>query len=117
MIDWTINFGHVLTLVGFIITVIGLYYALKQNVAVLSATMTVKLEHLGGRMINVENDLKSMHQVLTEVAVQNVRCDNIESQIGFLQKATEEHRVWASQKIASLEREVAQAQRIRGVDE
>lgn len=104
--DWTINIGHLLTLAGFIGSLVAMYFALRQAVVVLAATVAVKLEHLGGRMINVENDLKQMSHVLTQVAVQNERMDNVEARVDQIAKASEEHRQWTREQVTYLNRQI-----------
>lgn len=101
-LDWTINIGHIVLMLGFLGSLVGLYVGLKQGVAILA----VKLDTFGGRMINVENDLKSINNVLRDVAVQNERMNSMEDRIESIDKKTEEHRQWVRDQIANLNKEV-----------
>lgn len=101
-LDWTINVGHIIILLGFLGSLIGMYFGLKQGVAILA----VKLETLGGRMINVENDIKGINNILRDVAVQDERMNYIEQRIDSIDKKTEEHRQWARDQVSHLNKEV-----------
>lgn len=77
--DWTFNVGNVatilFTLVGFAGGAFGLYYGLKGNVAKLA----YMLEVFGGRIINVEAEMRAMRDVLTRVAVQDERLASMDA--------------------------------------
>lgn len=74
MIDWTVNLGHILTVGGFAGIGIGVIYAVRQDVAVLSTRLnpleaavvklTDILERIGRhdeRLKSVERDLERSH--------------------------------------------------------
>ena len=89
-------------MLGFLGSLVGLYVGLKQGVAILA----VKLDTFGGRMINVENDIKGINNILRDVAVQNERMNSMESRIKYLDEKTEEHRQWTREAVGSLNKEV-----------
>jgi hypothetical protein len=101
-IDWTFNAGHILTLfialTGFAGTGVGIYFALKIAVTILA----VKLDTFGGRLINVENDLKGIGQALVQVAVQDERMTNLEKRVDDMGRDNENHRRWTRDNIAHI---------------
>ena len=95
MIDWTVNFGHILMFATFITTVVGAYFALKSVVGML----TYKLDNFGGRVINIETELREMSKIMTAVAVQDERFVNLEKRFTNLELASEAHRKWVREVI------------------
>ncbi len=70
MIDWTVNFGHLLTFAGFILGGLSFVYALRQDIRLLSA-----------RMAAVEKAIEKMESVLERLARQEERQNYFERRI------------------------------------
>jgi hypothetical protein len=79
--DATINLGHILTFFGFVIGGLGVIWALKSNVQILSG----KIEGVTNRLTSMEEKWESVPAVLTDLAVQKVRLDNMDRRIDDLQ--------------------------------
>lgn len=90
MIDWTINIGHILVSLGFLGSGIGCYFALKNGIGIL----TVKLDIFGGRVINIETEMRELGKTMTAVAVQDERIVNLERRQTNLETSSEAHRKW-----------------------
>lgn len=73
--DWTFNVGHFFTLVGMVGTAMAIYFALRFDVKVAS----LQLSLLGGRMINVENQLKELTQLTVKMAESNIRMESLDA--------------------------------------
>lgn len=67
--DWTVNLGHILTFLG---VAGGLWVWARQHTKDTSL-IAERLQVLGGRVINVETELKELNQVVTALAVQDAR--------------------------------------------
>jgi hypothetical protein len=69
-VDWTINFGHILTAIGLLGGAVGIVYAVKADVKV------IKFE-----IDSIKDDLKAMAGVLIEIGKQNQRLNDHERRI------------------------------------
>ena len=102
-VDWSINIGHlvtiVFTLVGFAGGAFGLYFGMKGNINKLGYV----IETQGGRIINVETEMRAMRDVLTEVAVQDQQIDHLAERLTGLRTSHEAFRAWAQERITKLE--------------
>ncbi len=83
-IDWSISIGNLLTVlltvIGFVGTVTGMFYALRTQTALQGASVqsladiqTERLTTIGGRMINLELEVKELKNVLVALAAQDAR--------------------------------------------
>lgn len=101
--DWTFNVGNIIsilfTLIGFGLGAIGLYYGLKGNVD----RLAYMLEIFGGRIINIENEVKALREVLIKVSVQDERLSNLDRRLDEFQSAANTHRAWVAERIGKLE--------------
>lgn len=131
-LTWDITIGQVIasgfTLLGFICTALTFVYAIRQAVAVQGAEFTSfttlihaelkasatligeRLNTLGGRMINVEGDLKEVGKCMTLLAEQGARLvamDNrlnaADSRFDRIQRDQEDWRGWVRKRIDELE--------------
>lgn len=90
--DWTLNVGNLLTFAGGIVTLVALYYAMRMDV-----TLTAeKLSVLGGRMINLETEIKKLTEVTATLAIQSHRMTALESHM-----AEQSHRMNMMQQTIS----------------
>lgn len=80
-VDWSINVGMLVTiafmLAGFAGGAFGLYYGIRGNLN----QHKYMLETFGGRMINIETELRTMRDVLTQVAVQDERMSSLDARM------------------------------------
>jgi len=80
-VDWTVNVGMLImisfTLVGFAGGGFGLYFGIKGNLD----RHADRLETFGGRMINVEIEMRAMRDILTKVAVQDERMSSMDQRM------------------------------------
>jgi hypothetical protein len=72
--DSTVNLGHVLTFVGFLLAGLGAYWGAR-----------IELSLLDRRMSAVEIQITKMSDVLVKGATQDVRIDNIEKRLDRLE--------------------------------
>lgn len=95
MFDWTINLGHILTILGFLGVGATGYVGVRSFLAV----MSVKLDIFGGRVLNIEVEMREMNKTITTVAVQNERMDGFDRRIVNLEASTEAHRRWVREEV------------------
>lgn len=79
--DATINLGHLLTFFGFAIGGLGVIWALKSDVKV----MTNQFEQLGDRLRGLEKKWDKVADALTSIAVQEARLNSMDQRIHDLQ--------------------------------
>lgn len=79
--DASINLGHLLTFFGFVIGGLGVIWALKSDVRLL----TKELESMTGRLGGLEKKWEKVADALTALAVQEVRLNSIDRRIDDLQ--------------------------------
>lgn len=83
---WEISIGNLMTAILALITVVGFIWAIKTDVKL----MIKAVEILGGRMINVENDIKAINVTLVEVARQEERLLAQDQRMSRLEKEIDE---------------------------
>lgn len=79
--DATINLGHILTFLGFAIGGLGVIWALKSDVRLLTKELETMTRRLGG----LETKWEKVADALTALAVQEVRLNNMDRRIDDLQ--------------------------------
>jgi TolA-binding protein len=72
--DLSVRLGEVLTLVGFIATMIGAAYVVREQV-----------KSLTNRMVSVETELKKMTDVMVQLGRQDERLNSMDRRIDDLQ--------------------------------
>lgn len=77
MIDWTVNVGNILAIGACLVTVVGLFYGLRSDVAVLR----VDINHLEDRQDSLNEAFTQLGSILTQVAVQDTRLSMLEQSI------------------------------------
>lgn len=68
--DWTISLGHILTIIGFVGTAVGVIFAVRRDVSVLSA-----------RLEPIEEAVKALTAALTDVARHDERIKAVERDV------------------------------------
>lgn len=130
-VTWEITIGQIissaLTLIAFMATAMGFFYALRNTIATQAADLVSftqliqvqmkgfsdltgqRLETLGGRMINVEADLKEVGRCMTLVAAQDQRLaamderhNTIEQRFDRMEKEQGNWRDWVRGRIDEL---------------
>jgi len=87
LIDWTINFGHILTIVGFVSGGLVFVLTVRSDVNSIKATE-------GGvqkRLDAVESDLRKITDVLVAIARQDERLNAHAARILSLEEAVHSH--------------------------
>lgn len=72
--DWSINLGHVLTLCIYVAAVFAAFFAIKTEVAI----MAERLQTLGGRVLNVESNLKELTHIAISIAETKKALENMD---------------------------------------
>lgn len=80
MIDWTINFGHVITIGAIVGGLVSAHYAQKVQLA----AMRVDINNLREQQGVLNAAFEQLSSILTKVAVQDTRINRIEVDIGEL---------------------------------
>lgn len=70
-IDWTLNVGSLLALFGFLFTVAVFY---------------VRNESMREDVVDIKRDIKSLNQIVTEVAIQKQRLDGTDVRLNELSR-------------------------------
>lgn len=106
MIDWTISFGNlvvvIITILGWVGLAIGNYIFIRLSIEKLAYV----IETHGGRLINVENEMRQITDLLKEVAVQDEKLNNITRRIDDQQKAADESRAWFRRRLDEVENDL-----------
>lgn len=86
--DWTFNFSHIFSVILALGMVIGLYYGMRFEIKMMSREfkagsdlMTEKLGHVGGRVINIETELRELRIVASNIAITEQKITNLGGQI------------------------------------
>lgn len=75
MIDWSINAGHVITLMIFLVGGLGVAFAMRGD-----------LRHVQSQLVSMQNELEKIGQLLTASAVQTTRLNSHDDEL---------RRLWA----------------------
>jgi hypothetical protein len=93
VLDWTIHFSDLFTVALALLTVSGLYFGMRNEIKMMtrqaefsSGLMTERLGLLGGRIINIETELKALTNVLVAMA------ETAERMKSFDARLIEQHR-------------------------
>jgi hypothetical protein len=88
ILDWTIHFSDLFTVVLALLTVSGLYFGMKTEIKLMTrqaeqntALMTERLGLMGGRIINVEMELKELTKVLIAMAETSERLKSMDARL------------------------------------
>jgi hypothetical protein len=88
ILDWTIHFSDIFTVILALLTVCGLYFGMRSEIKMMSrqtetaaAMMTERLGIMGGRIINVEIELKELNKVLISMAEQSERMKSFDARL------------------------------------
>lgn len=79
--DATINLGHILTFIGFAIGGLGVIWALKSDVKVLTRELGTMTDRLSG----LEKKWDRVADAMTSIAVQESRLNSMDRRIDDLQ--------------------------------
>ncbi len=101
---WEITVGQIFTslvsLGAFLAGVAAFFYALKSSIQEISLKadassnlIAERMQTLGGRIINLETDVKELNKVIISMAESNVRLDSIDARIN---NHIEEYSQWKS---------------------
>jgi hypothetical protein len=77
MIDWTINLGHILTIIVLVTGGAGVFYALRTDVVVIKNDMSA----LKSRQDALGEAFTQLGNILTKVAVQDERLNQMSKTI------------------------------------
>ncbi len=80
IVEWTITFGGIVNMVMFMGTAISLYYAHKNELAVIK----IDLKHLHDAQRTLTEAFNQLGKILTQVAVQDSRIAMIEKKLDEL---------------------------------
>ena len=80
MFDWTVNVGHVLSLLAVLGTVIGMFFATKADVRVLKSDV----RRIEATILTLNEAFIQLGHILTQVAVQDNRIHMLEKNIDEL---------------------------------
>lgn len=83
--DWSFNFGHVITLVGFLLAATGAYYGIKSELAVVEQ----KVGALGGSVVRVEITVEKLTTIVADNARQDERIAALSARVSRLESAVE----------------------------
>lgn len=95
MTEWTAILTPALTIFGFVVAGIGVFYAQRAAMTLIAERLSI----LGGRMINMETELKKLTDVVTQIAVERERLNAVIASVDSLR----EFQQWAREKLDRIE--------------
>lgn len=84
LFDKTINLGHILTFVGFVLGGVSVVMALKTDIASISHDT----KNLGEKITSIEKTVDKLTEVLVTIGKQEVRIDGIERRMTVIEGGT-----------------------------
>lgn len=84
LFDRTINLGHILTFIGFLIAGVGVVVTVKSDIA----TVSHDTKNLSEKITSIEKTVDKLTEVLVTIGKQEVRIDGIERRMTVIEGGT-----------------------------
>lgn len=86
--DWTVKFGDILVVLGLLVTSGSFLFRKGGDLQKLQMAVKTALEEIG----QLKQEVSKIGHILTQVAVQNERLDNIGQRMNMMDRRTDELR-------------------------
>lgn len=84
--DWTVSVGNLINLLLLVVGACGLYYGLYYGLENSVAMIKQSMDFMGGRLINIENELRGVEKTLDQVARQDERLQAMDMRVARLER-------------------------------